>query len=154
MHSTKSPPIPGKLDRGIKKAVELLQTCGTETFESCEGGRGHAYPEPTLPAPQARTCSDHGTIEGRRQAAFAAARGAESAEPAGRFCRLAPAASRSVRRWSKAVGAPAMSRTMVILAPRCVGHSGQEASEQGVAEMHYPQKSNITHTYKEKCAYL
>jgi hypothetical protein len=31
-----SPPVPGKLDRGI------------ETFESCEGGPGHAYPEPTI----------------------------------------------------------------------------------------------------------
>ncbi len=43
-----SPPVPGKLDRGIRKAVERLQACGIETFESCEGGRGHAYPEPTI----------------------------------------------------------------------------------------------------------
>lgn len=41
-------PVPGKLDRGIKRAVELLQAAGVETFESCEGGRGHAYPEPTV----------------------------------------------------------------------------------------------------------
>jgi hypothetical protein len=41
-------PIPGKLDRGIEKAVERLQACGIETFESCEGGPGHAYPEPTV----------------------------------------------------------------------------------------------------------
>src|SRR6266540_3788315 len=27
---------------------ERLQTCGIETFESCEGGPGHAYPEPTI----------------------------------------------------------------------------------------------------------
>src|SRR6184192_2046010 len=43
-----SRPIPGKLDRGIEKAVRQLQSCGIETFESCEGGAGHAYPEPTV----------------------------------------------------------------------------------------------------------
>lgn len=43
-----SPPIPGKLDEGIRKAVETLQSCGIETFESCEGGVGHSYPEPTI----------------------------------------------------------------------------------------------------------
>ncbi|SRR6266852_7153556 len=42
------PPLPGKLDRGILKAVERLQACGIETFESCEGGPGHAYTEPTV----------------------------------------------------------------------------------------------------------
>jgi hypothetical protein len=41
-------PIPGKLDRGIEKAVRLLQAEGIETFESCEGGKGHAFPEPTI----------------------------------------------------------------------------------------------------------
>jgi hypothetical protein len=40
--------VPGKLDRGIRKAVERLQACGIETFESCEGGDGHAFPEPTI----------------------------------------------------------------------------------------------------------
>lgn len=39
-----SPP----LDPGIKKAVQILRKHGVETFESCEGGRGHAYPEPTI----------------------------------------------------------------------------------------------------------
>ena len=43
-----SPPIPGKLDVGIRKAVEILQSNGIETFESCEGGSGHSYPEPTI----------------------------------------------------------------------------------------------------------
>jgi len=43
-----SPPVPGKLDRGIRKAVERLQAGGIETFESCEGGPGHAFPEPTV----------------------------------------------------------------------------------------------------------
>jgi len=50
-----SPPVPGQLDRGIRKAVEQLQANGIETFESCEGGPGHAYPEPTI--------SFHGTPE-------------------------------------------------------------------------------------------
>ena len=44
----RSPPIPGKLDRGIERAVRLLQGAGVETFESCEGGAGHAFPEPTI----------------------------------------------------------------------------------------------------------
>jgi len=36
------------LDKGIKCAVELLNSAGVETYESCEGGEGHAYPEPTI----------------------------------------------------------------------------------------------------------
>jgi hypothetical protein len=39
-----SPP----LDKGIKKAVEILNTHGFKTFESCEGGDGHAFVEPTI----------------------------------------------------------------------------------------------------------
>jgi len=35
------------LDVGICDAVEVLRKAGVETFESCEGGSGHAYPEPT-----------------------------------------------------------------------------------------------------------
>ena len=46
--SKASAPVPGKLDRGIRKAVERLQACGIETFESCEGGEGHAFQEPTI----------------------------------------------------------------------------------------------------------
>jgi hypothetical protein len=41
-------PIPGKIDLGIKKAVEILKASGIETFESCEGGDGHAFTEPTI----------------------------------------------------------------------------------------------------------
>ncbi len=41
-------PVPGKLDRGIRTAVERLQASGIETFESCEGGQRHAFPEPTI----------------------------------------------------------------------------------------------------------
>jgi len=36
------------LDPGIRKIVEILLECGVETFESCEGGPGHACPEPTV----------------------------------------------------------------------------------------------------------
>lgn len=36
------------LDPGIRKAVERLQAEGIETFESCEGGPGHSFPEPTV----------------------------------------------------------------------------------------------------------
>lgn len=43
-----STPIPGALDAGIRRAVEQLQAAGIETFESCEGGAGHAYTEPTV----------------------------------------------------------------------------------------------------------
>jgi hypothetical protein len=36
------------LDAGIRDAVLVLVAGGVETFESCEGGPGHAYPEPTV----------------------------------------------------------------------------------------------------------
>lgn len=36
------------LDEGIRPAVECLFSAGIETFESCEGGNGHAYAEPTV----------------------------------------------------------------------------------------------------------
>ena len=36
------------LDDGISTAVQVLRDGGVETFESCEGGPGHAYPEPTV----------------------------------------------------------------------------------------------------------
>ena len=36
------------LDPGIARAVKVLAGAGVETYESCEGGRGHAYPEPTI----------------------------------------------------------------------------------------------------------
>jgi hypothetical protein len=39
-----SPP----LDAGIAGAVLALRDAGVETFESCEGGVGHAYAEPTV----------------------------------------------------------------------------------------------------------
>ena len=36
------------LDPGISQAVLALRRADVETFESCEGGIGHAYPEPTV----------------------------------------------------------------------------------------------------------
>jgi len=48
-------PTPGRLDAGIRLAVKRLQAGGIETFESCEGGVGHSYTEPTV--------AFHGTSE-------------------------------------------------------------------------------------------
>ena len=36
------------LDEGIREIVTMLVANGVETFESCEGGRGHSFPEPTV----------------------------------------------------------------------------------------------------------
>ena len=36
------------IDPGIVRAVRLLNERGVETFESCQGGDGHCYPEPTV----------------------------------------------------------------------------------------------------------
>ena len=36
------------LDKGIANIVVLLRASGIETYESCEGGSGHAYPVPTV----------------------------------------------------------------------------------------------------------
>jgi hypothetical protein len=37
-----------RMDNGIREAVVLLREHGVETFESCEGGKGHAFSEPTV----------------------------------------------------------------------------------------------------------
>jgi hypothetical protein len=37
-----------QLDAGITRHVELLLSAGVETFESCQGGTGHAFHEPTV----------------------------------------------------------------------------------------------------------
>ena len=39
-----SPP----LDEGIGQIVKVLREAGVETYESCEGGEGHSFPEPTV----------------------------------------------------------------------------------------------------------
>jgi len=36
------------LDAGIRVAVLILRRYGVETFESCEGGNGHPFPDPTI----------------------------------------------------------------------------------------------------------
>lgn len=36
------------IDPGIARAVRTLSDNGIETFESCEGGTGHSFPEPTV----------------------------------------------------------------------------------------------------------
>ena len=38
----------GELDEGIAPIVKILQENGVETFESCEGGEGHTFPESTV----------------------------------------------------------------------------------------------------------
>lgn len=43
-----APRFNGEADIGIAGAVSILQENGIETFESCEGGEGHAFPEPTV----------------------------------------------------------------------------------------------------------
>lgn len=37
-----------KLDAGIRFAVRVLHAAGFETCQSCQGGLGHSYPEPTV----------------------------------------------------------------------------------------------------------
>jgi hypothetical protein len=56
------------LDEGIKEIVLTLIAHGIETSESCEGGHGHAYPEPTVRF-------EGGMSEGPRAAALAIAYG-------------------------------------------------------------------------------
>lgn len=56
------------LDEGIRHIVVTLAQNGVETFESCEGGRGHSFPEPTV-----RFEGD--TSEGLRALAVAIAHG-------------------------------------------------------------------------------
>ena len=36
------------LDPGIRRYVLVLRAGGIETFESCQGGNGHAFPDPTI----------------------------------------------------------------------------------------------------------
>jgi len=36
------------LDAGIAPYVQILHGAGIETYESCEGGEGHCFPEPTI----------------------------------------------------------------------------------------------------------
>jgi hypothetical protein len=36
------------VDAGIRREVQVLWENGVETTESCEGGQGHPFPEPTV----------------------------------------------------------------------------------------------------------
>ncbi len=36
------------IDSGIAREVQILQANGVETTESCQGGQGHPFPEPTV----------------------------------------------------------------------------------------------------------
>ena len=36
------------LDKGIKRTVLILREHGIHTIESCQGGPGHSFPEPTV----------------------------------------------------------------------------------------------------------
>jgi hypothetical protein len=40
--------IYAELDAGIASFVKALRDSGIETFESCQAGEGHAFPEPTI----------------------------------------------------------------------------------------------------------
>lgn len=42
------PAADSPLDPGVAPYVLALGAEGVDTFESCEGGQGHAYPEPTV----------------------------------------------------------------------------------------------------------
>ena len=37
-----------QFDPAIRQTVEILREAGVETFESCQGGPGHAFAEPTV----------------------------------------------------------------------------------------------------------
>lgn len=52
------------LDPGIAPFVDVLHAHGIGTTESCQGGKGHAFPEPTV-------CFDGDLSEGYRAAAIA-----------------------------------------------------------------------------------
>lgn len=43
-----APVVDMEIDSGIRRAVLILRSQGVETFESCEGGEGHAEPDPII----------------------------------------------------------------------------------------------------------
>jgi hypothetical protein len=48
MMDRRAPPPYSKIDPGIRMWVKTLFDFGVETCQSCEGGQGHAYLEPTI----------------------------------------------------------------------------------------------------------
>jgi len=61
------------IDKGIARAVRVLQEGGIETIESCQGGDGHSFVEPTV-----RFCGGHG--EGFRGLGIAQQHGLQVSE--------------------------------------------------------------------------
>lgn len=43
-----APDLDMDLDPGIRRYVLIFRRAGIETNESCEGGPGHSFPEPTI----------------------------------------------------------------------------------------------------------
>jgi hypothetical protein len=43
-----APEVDMEIDLGVRRWVLILRANGVETFESCQGGEGHAMPEPTI----------------------------------------------------------------------------------------------------------
>lgn len=43
-----APSVDLPIDAGIRRYVLILRSEGVETFESCQGGEGHAFPDPTI----------------------------------------------------------------------------------------------------------
>lgn len=58
------------VDRGIRDRMRIMCAGGFETFESCQGGKGHAYPVPTI-------CFHGNTSEGFRAIAWLRTHGIE-----------------------------------------------------------------------------
>src|ERR1700736_4764493 len=48
LHQAKELIFEPPLDEGIREIVVTLIANGVEAFESCEGGRGHSFPCPTV----------------------------------------------------------------------------------------------------------
>jgi hypothetical protein len=61
------------IDPGIRRQVRVLSENGIETTESCEGGKGHSFAEPTV-----RFCGGH--AEGFRALGIALQHGLKVAE--------------------------------------------------------------------------
>ncbi len=43
-----APSVDLEIDPGIRRFVLILRSGGVDTFESCEGGEGHPFKEPTV----------------------------------------------------------------------------------------------------------
>lgn len=43
-----APTVDMEIDAGIRRYVLILRSQGIETYESCQGGPGHSFPEPTV----------------------------------------------------------------------------------------------------------